>query len=538
MIGTYHHHLYASPVVYAAVVLVFLASVIFRRIYFHPYRHVPGPLLAKITSGYSAWHSWRGSMHLDVQRCHERYGTSLPWNNILIQIQSADAGTNRRPETKAIYGHGAPFRKSKGYATMCPVPGGWTTMTSIDKPLNQRLRRVFRAGTGAKQLAKFEPAILRRLKICLDQLQVDNGWSRSADMRRWSLCLGFDTMADFGLGIETNLLRSSDRDFVFPPLHFHEKKLGLWEQLPALNNVGLGILVSAAYPVVSPKARRFYKWCLDFLDRASERNRSESRGIFGPVIQSGHGNLSPAGHNRAQMMGESFFSVSSSAEPYAILLSGFFHYLGHYRQVYERLAGEMRSLYGPGEDIVWDAKLESNVYLRAVINELLRLLPPACGVHWRECEAPGVSVGPDQTPVSVGSDAGMSIFSLFRDGRLYREPLRFWPERWLPGVLPEDEFRTAKKAFTPFLIGPRNCAGGHISIMMASIAFAYTLVNADFRLGPEQADLVRRRSETACRHVGAEFELAFASHSSITCWESGPFIQFSGRATEKSVLPT
>ncbi|RDA88478.1 hypothetical protein CP532_6652 [Ophiocordyceps camponoti-leonardi (nom. inval.)] len=70
-------HPYAGWAIFASgCAVIFLASVILRRIYFHPYRHVPGPFLAKVTSLYSAWHSWRGSMHLDIQRCHRKYGMS------------------------------------------------------------------------------------------------------------------------------------------------------------------------------------------------------------------------------------------------------------------------------------------------------------------------------------------------------------------------------------------------------------------------------------------------------------------------------
>jgi cytochrome P450 len=82
------------------------------------------------------------------------------------------------------------------------------------------------------------------------------------------------------------------------------------------------------------------------------------------------------------MIAEGSFSVFSSADAYSITLSGLFHYLSHYlfhhQEGYERLAAELRGVYKPGEDIVWDSRLESNVYLGAVINEVMRLLPSAC----------------------------------------------------------------------------------------------------------------------------------------------------------------
>ena len=90
---------------------------------------------------------------------------------------------------QAIYGHGQPFRKSRGYETMIPMPDGWSTMTSVDKTLHHNLRRTFRSGVGAKSLALFEPAILRNLEIYFSELtrkKDAKGWSSASDMRAWS----------------------------------------------------------------------------------------------------------------------------------------------------------------------------------------------------------------------------------------------------------------------------------------------------------------------------------------------------------------
>ncbi|TGJ81757.1 hypothetical protein E0Z10_g7012 [Xylaria hypoxylon] len=434
----------------------------------------------------------------------------------------------------SIYGHGKPFRKSKGYKTMIPIPDGWSTMTSIDKDLHRNLRRVFRSGVSAECLAQHEPAILRNLRIYFSQLlqtTYPEAWSHASDMRKWNLYLGFDTMADFGLGLKTNLLQSPARDYVFPALHIHEKKMGLWEQLPILDDIGIGSFMSRVLLLISPEARLFGTWYQKFLEQAVSNNSDKNRGIFGPVIQSGQGLLDKPGHNHSQMIGEGAFSTFSSADGYGMMLSGFLHYLGHYPHVYQKLATEMRSKYQPGESIIWGPKLESSVYLRAVIDEVMRLLPPACGVHWRECERPGIAIGGNELPIPVGSDVGMSLFSLFRDERIFRDPVLFWPERWIPGTLPEDEYTLARQMFTPFLIGPRNCAGGHVAIMIASIAYAYVLVNYDFRLGPEQPDVTAKLRTPTVEQPGADAELVFESHYSIAGWMSGPFIQFKQRAS-------
>jgi hypothetical protein len=154
-------------------------------------------------------------------------------------------------------------------------------------------------------------------------------------------------MSDFGLRIRTNLLRDKARDFVFSALHVHEKKMGLWEQLPVLNDLGLGEFINWIFPLVSPEADQFAKWFQKFVDEALATNAIKSEGIFGPVIQSGHGNLDKPGHNWANMIGEGAFSTFSSADDYGIMISGFLHYLSHYPPVYERLSTEVRSKFSP-----------------------------------------------------------------------------------------------------------------------------------------------------------------------------------------------
>jgi cytochrome P450 len=142
-------------------------------------------------------------------------------------------------------------------------------------------------------------------------------------------------------------------------------------------------------------------------------------------------------------------------------------------------------------------------------------------------------VGPNRVPVTTGSDVGVSVFALCRDGRIFRDPLRFWPERWIPGTLVEEEFATARKMFVPFSIGPRNCAGSHVAVMIASITYAYTLVNYDFRFGPEQQQKVggggRGAGYRSPVEDGEDKELKFESHYSIAGWDNGPFSELKAR---------
>lgn len=56
--------------------LLYGVGIVVYNLLFHPYAKYPGPFWAKITPLYSVWHAYIGDLHIDVLRCHEKYGES------------------------------------------------------------------------------------------------------------------------------------------------------------------------------------------------------------------------------------------------------------------------------------------------------------------------------------------------------------------------------------------------------------------------------------------------------------------------------
>ena len=103
-------------------------------------------------------------------------------------------------------------------------------------------------------------------------------------------------------------------------------------------------------------------------------------------------------------------------------------------------------------------------YTQAVINETLRLYPPAY-VTGREAIRDTTIGG---TRIPKRHIVLISMYTTHRDPRFFPEPDAFRPERWLDGL----EKRLPRGAFIPFGMGSRKCVGASFAMMEATLLLA------------------------------------------------------------------
>jgi len=115
---------------------------------------------------------------------------------------------------------------------------------------------------------------------------------------------------------------------------------------------------------------------------------------------------------------------------------------------------------------------------RAVVQEALRLYPPAFTIVREAREADEVA-GHRLAP---GDLVVVAPWVLHRHERLWVEPDRFDPRRFLPGAPPVDRF-----AYMPFGVGPRVCIGARFALVEASVVLAVLLARHRLELvGPKR----------------------------------------------------
>jgi cytochrome P450 len=207
-----------------------------------------------------------------------------------------------------------------------------------------------------------------------------------------------------------------------------------------------------------------------------------------------------------------------------------FFYLSHNRKCYEKLAEEIRTTFTSSSEIRSGSQLSNCSYLRACIDETLRIAPPVPGTLWRE-----LASNEKHTPLIIDgyvvppdTQVGVNIYALHHNEKYFPDPYRFNPARWLPSETPESHRQLMHEAFTPFSVGYRGCAGKSMAYLEMSLVIAKSLWYFDFQLAPGRLGKVGGGTpgRTDGRGRPGEYQL----YDVIAGEHDGPYLVFSPRA--------
>lgn len=215
-------------------------------------------------------------------------------------------------------------------------------------------------------------------------------------------------------------------------------------------------------------------------------------------------------------------------------ITALFFYLSRNPSSYARLTSEIRSKFNEASEIVTSPTLSSCTYLRACINETLRMSPPAPGTLWRELpsNSPETHVVIDGHIVPRGTLVGVNTYTIHHNETYFKDPFEFEPERWLMYEKGSEQdnadFKLQQEAFQPFSLGTRACVGKVMANMEMSLLVARTLWYLDFeRAGGTGIDKEGENTlvgEARGRLGGREKE--FEIFDQLVTSHNGPLLRF------------
>ncbi len=175
-----------------------------------------------------------------------------------------------------------------------------------------------------------------------------------------------------------------------------------------------------------------------------------------------------------QLRDETMTIFLAGHETTALTLAWTWYLLSENPVAETRLHEELRGVLSGRAPEIRD--LERLPYLLAVVNEVLRLYPPAYLLA-RTSIAP-CNIGGYDFP--TGTTVLASQWVMHRDARYFDDPDAFRPERWLDGLMG----RLPAGAYFPFGDGPRRCIGQSFALMESALVTATVAQQFRFRLVP------------------------------------------------------
>ncbi|RCI13112.1 hypothetical protein L249_0054 [Ophiocordyceps polyrhachis-furcata BCC 54312] len=493
------------------------------RIFFHPLAKYPGPLLAKVTNIYQLYYAYRGDRHLEFWRMHQRYGKIVRFGPNAVSFNSNQA-------LKEIYGFRSNVRKADFYDAF--VHPAANTHNTRDKDTHARKRRVLSHAFSDSAMRAMQRYILANVRTFCEQIGVQDGgaeskgWSRPRNMTDWCNYLAMDILGDLSFGKAFHMLEQPDNRFALDLVEAAASRHLICGTMPVVDRLKIDRLL---FPKLAAGRARYMAYSKSQLTERTKLGEETDRRDFFYYLLKARDPETGLGFSTPELWGESNLLIIAGSDTTSTAMAATLFYLVRNQPALERATAEVRSKFQQVEDIVHGPALGSCTYLRACIDEAMRLSPSVGGILPREVLAGGISIECQSLP--AGTVVGTPHYAIHHNQDYYPMPFSFAPERWLVGetnpiterVTTEDDLATAQSAFCPFSVGPRGCIGKGLAYVEMTTALARTLFMYDLRraVGVEDPGEGRVGAEWG-RHRVDEFQL----RDTFTSAKNGPMVEF------------
>ncbi|HET6896112.1 MAG TPA: cytochrome P450 [Candidatus Baltobacteraceae bacterium] len=361
------------------------------------------------------------------------------------------------------------FVKSEGTRAMRELLG--EGLVTSEEPLHRRMRRIVQPAFHRERIAGYASV----MRECAAQWRAPDGvFDMHAEMMELTLRIASKTLFGVDAGAQADRVGAALHEVVtiFPDV------------------LGPFGAIKRRLPVPATLRFRKARRVLDeiVLELIAQRRRSaEDRGDALSMLLAARDEETGEGLDDAQVRDEVMTLFVAGHETTANALTWSWYLLARHPQVRDRLRDELTA----------DPQTP---YLDAVLNETLRLYPPA----WilgrdalREIDVNGWRI-------RKGATILMSQLVLHRSAEYFDEPERFLPERWLPPPPPLPPF-----AYFPFGGGARKCLGDQFAwtearIELAHLARRYTFeVQEPQGVDPDPIITLRPRGPVLMRAIAS-----------------------------------
>ena len=400
---------------------------------------------------------------------------------------------------KDIYGHGTLCTKDESYSLT--AASHFHLADVVDKPEHARKRKVLSSAYALKNLEGWEYKVADKVtklfaqfdRCCTSPLPPGQKYPDPKDVtidyRAWTNFFTLDAITDIGLSEPLGLLeRGHDRvvaqrldgstfeanlrDCLYP--NSRKQSLLIW----SYGHYKLLNKISNIIPFYRRMSESATGWDGIVLGQAAKRLQRYRTGeklddFFQSLMEDKNG--SPHNLEWGEIVAEINIMMNAGSVTTAIAIANVLYELLKHPKAMERLREEVDAVLEPDEVVAPYDKVKHLTYLRACLDESLRLQPPTPHGLPRKTAPEGMWIMDQYIPGNT--TVSMSALVAHRDESVFEDPESFIPERWLG-----EKGKQLQSYFITFSAGARGCIGRNISYLEQTVLIASLVHRYDFAL--------------------------------------------------------
>ncbi|KAM6523532.1 hypothetical protein FSOLCH5_004149 [Fusarium solani] len=397
---------------------------------------------------------------------------------------------------KDIYGHGTKCLKGEFYETL--AGSHFHLADVVDKADHARKRRALSAAYALKNLENWEFKVADKTERFIRAadaactLPLKKGFVRpdpadlTFDYRAFTNFFTLDAIADIGLSERLgfldqghDLVKAERMDGTIHEVNYREclhstaraQSILAWTEGWYNFNVGLSKWISIDF-------RKWWHlnegWNDIVYHRATQRLERYKKGerlpdFFQALMD--HSDANPPGLEWGEIVAEVSIMMNAGSDTTAIAMNNVMYWLLKNPSCMAKLREEIDSVLEPDEVVAPYDKVKHLPYLRACLDESLRITPPTTFGLPRRTPPEGWNILGDFIPGDT--TVSISAYVTHRDPNIFPEPESYVPERWLG-----EQGKDLQPYFIAFSAGARGCIGRNISyleqtVLLASVVHRY-----------------------------------------------------------------
>lgn len=364
-------------------------------LYLHPLAHFPGPPLWAASRIPHELGLARGRIIRDLATLHDKYGEVVRVSPNALSFIHPDAWKDIYARKPGV----PPFPKNlRFYAEFLDFNDAHSLLTAGDAD-HARQRRVLSPGFSEKGIGDQEPVVQTHAALLTQRLRErihDRPTAGKVDISLWLNWTTFDVIGDLVFGESFGCLQKNELHpwvALFYGLERDATFITVARQFPWFNYIVERLLTA----LFMEKLYSHRKFTIEKIDRRF-RSGSDRADLINIILKQ---DGTKREMSRDEIYSNAVLIILAGSETTSAAMAGCIYFLLQYPQVMHILKNEIHSRFAREDEITFQA-LSSLTYLTAVLDESLRLYPPAPILQSRVAPNGGAAVAGHFVPENVG----------------------------------------------------------------------------------------------------------------------------------------